>query len=110
MTVNGEAKPQHTKRAARGWRKRPLTSIRVGKRGLEPPTPTMSTWCSNQLSYLPVPPSIASRRVFDQTKSDRAILPDRIVACGTGASGTIIAVDCAGGGHRKETVALRSRR
>ena len=59
MTVNGEAKPQHTKRAARGWRKRPLASIRVGKRGLEPPTPTMSTWCSNQLSYLPdVPPSI----------------------------------------------------
>jgi hypothetical protein len=33
--------------------------IRVGKRGLEPPTPTMSTWCSNQLSYLPdVPVSI----------------------------------------------------
>ena len=33
--------------------------VRVGKRGLEPPTPTMSTWCSNQLSYLPgVPTSI----------------------------------------------------
>ena len=25
----------------------------VGARGLEPPTPTMSRWCSNQLSYAP---------------------------------------------------------
>ena len=25
----------------------------VGPRGLEPLTPTMSTWCSNQLSYEP---------------------------------------------------------
>ena len=26
----------------------------VGASGLEPPTPTMSRWCSNQLSYAPV--------------------------------------------------------
>ena len=39
----------------------------VGKRGLEPPTPTMSTWCSNQLSYLPVATSIAARTGFDQS-------------------------------------------
>ena len=25
----------------------------VGTSGLEPPTPTMSRWCSNQLSYAP---------------------------------------------------------
>ncbi len=25
----------------------------VGTSGLEPPTPTMSRWCSNQLSYVP---------------------------------------------------------
>lgn len=24
---------------------------RMAPEGLEPPTPTMSTWCSNQLSY-----------------------------------------------------------
>lgn len=40
----------------------------MGKRGLEPPTPTMSTWCSNQLSYLPVSDSIAPRPTFDQTE------------------------------------------
>ena len=27
--------------------------IVVGASGLEPPTPTMSRWCSNQLSYAP---------------------------------------------------------
>jgi hypothetical protein len=27
--------------------------ILVGTSGLEPPTPTMSRWCSNQLSYAP---------------------------------------------------------
>ncbi len=26
----------------------------VGANGIEPPTPTMSRWCSNQLSYAPV--------------------------------------------------------
>ena len=26
----------------------------VGASGLEPPTPTMSRWCSNQLSYAPI--------------------------------------------------------
>ncbi len=25
----------------------------VGTSGFEPPTPTMSRWCSNQLSYVP---------------------------------------------------------
>jgi hypothetical protein len=35
----------------------PLPNL-VGARGLEPPTPTMSRWCSNQLSYTPVEPCI----------------------------------------------------
>ncbi len=26
----------------------------VGASGFEPPTPTMSRWCSNQLSYAPM--------------------------------------------------------
>jgi len=26
----------------------------VGMSGLEPPTPTLSGWCSNQLSYIPI--------------------------------------------------------
>ena len=28
-------------------------SFLVGMSGLEPPTPTLSGWCSNQLSYIP---------------------------------------------------------
>jgi hypothetical protein len=28
--------------------------VLVGTGGLEPPTPTMSRWCSNQLSYVPI--------------------------------------------------------
>ena len=28
-------------------------NLMVGASGLEPPTPTMSRWCSNQLSYAP---------------------------------------------------------
>jgi hypothetical protein len=28
----------------------------VGMGGLEPPTPTLSVWCSNQLSYMPQQP------------------------------------------------------
>ena len=31
----------------------PAGMYMVGASGLEPPTPTMSRWCSNQLSYAP---------------------------------------------------------
>ena len=53
--------------AAGETRERPVNLTWVGKRGLEPPTPTMSTWCSNQLSYLPVLDSIARSRPVDKT-------------------------------------------
>ena len=33
--------------------KKMITSIMVGPGGLEPPTPALSTRCSNQLSYEP---------------------------------------------------------
>src|SRR5699024_3818061 len=35
----------------------PDESDLVGASGLEPPTPTMSRWCSNQLSYAPIEPA-----------------------------------------------------
>ena len=31
-----------------------LLSNLVGLSGLEPPTPTLSGWCSNRLSYIPI--------------------------------------------------------
>src|SRR3954454_23399572 len=40
----------------------------VGRRGLEPPTPTMSTWCSNQLSYLPAGQIVPEPRPARQTE------------------------------------------
>lgn len=41
-----------------------LCRILVGASGLEPPTPTMSRWCSNQLSYAPsTPANYTGRRV-----------------------------------------------
>ncbi len=49
-------------RSATGWgsnqvyqcsKKTPPGAILVGMNGLEPSTPTLSGWCSNQLSYIP---------------------------------------------------------
>jgi hypothetical protein len=37
----------------KGVAQRPLFIDLVGTIGLEPTTPTMSRWCSNQLSYVP---------------------------------------------------------
>ena len=34
--------------------KRRLSVFLVGMSGLEPPTPTLSGWCSNLLSYIPL--------------------------------------------------------
>ena len=35
-------------------KKVPLGAVLVGASGLEPPTPTLSGWCSNLLSYAPI--------------------------------------------------------
>ena len=34
--------------------RRALICLLVGMSGLEPPTPTLSGWCSNLLSYIPL--------------------------------------------------------
>ena len=44
-------RPSGMKKATRRWPM--LLFYLVGASGFEPPTPTMSRWCSNQLSYAP---------------------------------------------------------
>lgn len=46
-TTSSASHEPHKKTTRKGW-----LSL-VGLVGLEPMTPTMSTWCSNQLSYNP---------------------------------------------------------
>lgn len=45
----------------------PFICSLVGSIGFEPTTPTMSRWCSNQLSYEPKKPRIIER-VFEEHK------------------------------------------
>ncbi len=44
--------------------------ILVGASGLEPPTPTMSRWCSNQLSYAP---KINSRGRYHESQHNSSL-------------------------------------
>ena len=45
----------------------------VGPGGLEPPTPTMSRWCSNQLSYGPIQRVRILMAVTNQRKREERI-------------------------------------
>gem|GEM_PF-1526773 len=51
--LTNKARPAHYRRVSGLVQRELRSNSLVGANGLEPSTPTMSRWCSNQLSYAP---------------------------------------------------------